>query len=540
MAIDKTSNPKKTPYKWATLALAGVLLCYQFSHMLTAPIWLDDAFFAIVAKGLAAGLGYKAVLFNESYPFHFGISLGPVIMLPAALMIMLLGNQHWVTGCTQIAFIWMLLLAIFKISGDLFTNKARWLFCFVFLALALLLTAGDFFNFSIETGDHFALWYLMMGEIPSALLVVVAVITLFAKEGSLRRMLVGGLALGCAVLIKTITAIAVIICVPVVLAALMITIYPRTQKIRLALALIGAVITPFILFEAIKIITMGWPDYLLMQAQTGAFYKHLAMARSSDGITHNLLIQLASLMSFIGVFTTLLVFPLVCYIAFFAYNIFWKERALAKNYNAVLLAGFTFTACFVAQLTWWFFFSQPGFPRYLVTALVYFSAGIACMLASADQVAIKKQLILLFCLSVTLESLGNIKVLLIDGFPHNHQLEEQLKTVAALQELKKNNVILFSCNLESRMEYLMEGNSNFMDCAKLPSYQFDRPAALYMYFFAPNKTYHLSLTAHDYFTLEPYPPEVLALCKKTIFTAGRAEIRMCEGATQNTKILQIK
>lgn len=104
--------------------LAIFLISSQIFHVLHYLVWRDDGFFAIVAKSLANGEGYKAVLFDKSYAFNYGITSGPLIILTAAALIFLFDNQFWVPSVANILLIWSLLLGIFFLSEN-FIGKEK-------------------------------------------------------------------------------------------------------------------------------------------------------------------------------------------------------------------------------------------------------------------------------------------------------------------------------------------------------------------------------------------------------------------------------
>ena len=98
-------------FKYALIILATFLFLYQIYWVFNFPIWRDDAFFATVAKNLVNGNGFSAVFFDQDYKFHYGISSGPSLILPAAAMIFIFGNHYWVPELTAVLMIWSLLIA---------------------------------------------------------------------------------------------------------------------------------------------------------------------------------------------------------------------------------------------------------------------------------------------------------------------------------------------------------------------------------------------------------------------------------------------
>src|SRR3989338_4484693 len=106
-------NHKLPLFKLLLLSLALFLIATQIWHSFNSPLWTDDAFFGTVAKNLASGNGYSSSDTRWNSAFSSYITAGPVIILPAALMIKIFGNQHWVLGLTITMLIWILLTMIF-------------------------------------------------------------------------------------------------------------------------------------------------------------------------------------------------------------------------------------------------------------------------------------------------------------------------------------------------------------------------------------------------------------------------------------------
>ncbi|MEI7489063.1 MAG: hypothetical protein WCJ72_16970, partial [Chryseobacterium sp.] len=95
----------KNTYKYLTLLIFFLFITFQTYKAFNVPSWRDDAFFAGVAKNLVLGNGYSGSIFNQLGNFHVGITVGPVVILPAALMIKIFGNDYWVPSLTSVILI---------------------------------------------------------------------------------------------------------------------------------------------------------------------------------------------------------------------------------------------------------------------------------------------------------------------------------------------------------------------------------------------------------------------------------------------------
>ena len=99
---------------WASIVsmlLLGVLLQFHVRQIVASSVLYDDAFIATAAKNLAMGAGYSSS-YHGIDRFDPEISTGPVIVLPTALLIRLLGNEYWVPGLAITLLIWATLLLL--------------------------------------------------------------------------------------------------------------------------------------------------------------------------------------------------------------------------------------------------------------------------------------------------------------------------------------------------------------------------------------------------------------------------------------------
>ena len=137
----------------------------------------DDAFFAEVAKNLAIGLGYSTTTQpNELnywiYLFDPTVTTGSILILPTAFLIKLVGNTYWAPGLVMVSFWSILLLIIGRFANKFSSNKANVIiatFFFLFLSYFLLIY-------------HYEQWYALLGEIPSALFIILAIMVYFEGD----------------------------------------------------------------------------------------------------------------------------------------------------------------------------------------------------------------------------------------------------------------------------------------------------------------------------------------------------------------------
>ncbi len=513
-------------YKSALIVLAVSLLFLQIYHVLHYSMWFDDSFFANVAKNLADGVGYKAVFFDKNYAFHYGISSGPVIILPAALMMFLFGNQYWVPGIANIALIWSLLIGIFFLADDFLGKEKKWPFGFLALSLALLFSTGSYGN---ENPNGLVMWQSLMGEIPAALCLIVGTFLLFAPRASVRKMLLGGLFLGLAIMSKILAAIAV--------AAILISYSAKIfteknpKKIQLIIVVGFCVAAPFALFELVKFIFLGWDKYLELQVEAAKFYKHYAVVIASyqnNGVAvfadfYARVIVLKRLLG--GVY--LVVVPATVCVTYFA---------LRRRNDAIqhcVWAGIALIlGCFI-HVYWWVHFSA-GCDRYLVIALVCYLVGLSLLLASIDYKTLSRfqiAAIALFIFMLFASRDREIKYLFSGGFKGgDKRLQEQIVVVEAIKNLQQQGVIMISCGSNFELEYLLPGSLNFKKCEEILSNSFDRPVMFVSYFINPILLpLHVIRGDGDqyYCYIRPIPSAVSSKCNREYLKTENYSLSWC-------------
>jgi len=159
-----------------------VVLSLAFSHGVSCG---DDAFFASVAKNLANGTGYASSMQYSSdhyrvIPHDPMITTGPTLVVPAALLIKVLGNRYWVPGLTQCVVCLCLLVALVWLLQVIARSSALSLFtaCFLFLCYALMTY-------------HLEQWYALLGEVPAALLLLLAFLLSFRSSTKMSSLYLG-------------------------------------------------------------------------------------------------------------------------------------------------------------------------------------------------------------------------------------------------------------------------------------------------------------------------------------------------------------
>ena len=342
----------------AALRAIGFVLWFSFilfcvglnqSHGLCCA---DDAWFAIVAKSLASGLGY-ATTFSASeeitHPILFNPSTGtgPTLIVPCAIAFKIFGKNEVLPGLTAI-LTW----------GGVFTlvlaRISRRIDGLSFLLGVSVMCAAFLASFSF----HFEQWYAFLGEIVAAAFLILAHWIISNERFSGKSSFLCGLALGCAFQAKFLAAIPATGIVLVFVVRGMRTGFQPVQMVKYAAALLIGFLIPTLNFEAYKLIELGGHQYLANWQESLNFIR-------AQGIQGNAHVNLLLLQQRIALVHDHFGVNLIGLLALIAFGIFLYWRSASKNwilFSAGLLLSVMTTAIYWATLS-------VGWPRYLVIAV---------------------------------------------------------------------------------------------------------------------------------------------------------------------------
>lgn len=328
----------------------------------------DDGSFAVVAKNLARSLGYSLTVGYGGPDFSVRqfdaeVGTGPVLIVPVSLAIRVFGNRFWVPGMVHIVMWGLLLVVIWwnlrAIVGPLRANIGSGIF------LGTVYAVSPY---------HFEQWYAMLGEVPAALVILLAV-TVWARDPeSSRRRLLAGVLLSLAVLLKQLALIyAVVFMVFVIVHGLT----GRWRSVgllasRLAPAIVGFV-GPLLVFEGWKLAALGFGGY---RGHVVSLIRFMGrQGRISSGwSTAELTERLLAFESRFGVALP----SLLITVLFGAYLARRSGRPGFRRLFGALLAGV------VVHAVYWLAFSV-GWPRYFYPGLVLLCALVALPFTAIDR-----------------------------------------------------------------------------------------------------------------------------------------------------------
>jgi hypothetical protein len=323
----------------------------------------DDAYHAVIAKNLASGLGYTSTIQDGSAAFtalQFDprVGVGPTIIFPASVIIRIFGNTYWAPGLANVT-LWSLLC----VGIGLLMRKYQ---SGVGLSLATL--SFFYLGFALMT-FHFEQWYALLGEIPSALLIILSVL-LFFHDGSRLCQFLSGIAMSLAVQAKLLSLLAfmVFLLVLAIFHAL-----DRSKKMpdRLSEFIHGVIylsagfIIPVIAFEIMKFFGLGPSGYMNNWRSYLSFINNKGVNQSQALSLHALYKGRAAIIyERFGVALQSVPFMLA-----FAGLLVSSNKKLWRIY-------IVFVSMIIFYLLWWIFISI-GWGRYFIIPLILIIAAVS-------------------------------------------------------------------------------------------------------------------------------------------------------------------
>jgi hypothetical protein len=431
------------------------LVALHVSQILTSSILFDDAFIANVAKNLAAGNGYSSSYYYI-HPFDPEITTGPLVVVPAAILMLMFGNRYWVPNLGYAVCLWTLLIVVLTVLYRRM-RVAEFAVATFLLALGLLVFSTQEFG--------------LLGEIPAVLLVALGALAIAGAESSLAHSL-AGVALSVAVTTKNITALAF----PAFVIAL--TIWGRSAgRWRNVRWFLGGFALPLILEEAWKCAARGsiasWVQLkraeveLLLgdQAISGATTLRSALERPwilVDTAVRNG----GTLMADWGGGLALLAAAGATLAAV------WRRGTQADASRVISLrtAAFILFGAGALHLVWWILLSPTGWARHLLPAVIYWLIAMAILTALQLQRSA-------FLATITTVMLVVALIPQLWKVPAPHfRAELSARTMALVATSDRvhrlraeHDVILLGCDWwhNPDVDYLLPAGANFRDCLKV-------------------------------------------------------------------------
>ena len=332
----------------------------------------DDALFAVAAKDVARGRGYPEGGDLDRERSYFGLpdarlSVGPVLVLPVAAAIRVLGNRHWVPGVASIALWSILFVSVIGALRPFGDAGRRYVAAVLFLALCYSFCAW-----------HFEQWYAMLGEVPTSLLIWLAAAVWAARPRRRLNLSVASLLIGLACLTKLMAAL----CVPPFLAGVAMARGWRgrtrlRQAFRDVLASLAWTLLPAVLFQGYRALAAGPRQYLAENRQWLAFALAQATAeQDSPGVLARASAYSRQAYERFGLGPSELLL-----LSTVALLVIASRARPTLRLQALVLLG-----CVMTNVAWWLLASK-GRPRHLLIALVLTVAAAVLPLLALRQPA---------------------------------------------------------------------------------------------------------------------------------------------------------
>jgi hypothetical protein len=341
-------------YKLCLLTLYFILTILFFvgRNFSTGVAYCDDAYFACVAKNMANGLGFGSCVEGRGFiPFDPEISTGITLIFPVAIGVYLFGNKWYIPGTISVLIWGILLISIHNIIKKTIlkeNQKNIYIESAFFITLILLVFP-----------KHFEQWSQMLGEIPTALLLITSFLIISTTELSYFSIALSSTIYALASLTKLIVLPEFIILFVYLLYQLFLC-HDKLNKLKAILTSLLFFIAPFVLFEIVKIISLNnIEDYISNILHLANFITKQGFSSSGSRFVVSNLFQRNTLIgddfgiSVIGVILSTV-----------------ASLLLIKRNNNNLINLSLMLAGAIILLSCYYLFFSVGWTRYYIIALV--------------------------------------------------------------------------------------------------------------------------------------------------------------------------
>ncbi|MCF6171606.1 MAG: glycosyltransferase family 39 protein [Bacteroidales bacterium] len=429
-----------------------------YAHVFSSQLGTaDDAAIALAARNLSEGNGYTtSVAFNGTFgldKFSTGITTGPVLVLPAALLMLIFGSTFWVPGFVVATVSLLFVLFIIR-RVQKQTNLMQAL---VFISLLL------FFFYNLTAGYHFTSWFVLLGELPATFLGILAVLVLASAPQKRSTIISACLLFGLAFMTKMLSFLGFL---PVIAWFVFSLIKERKKRKELFINYsLGALafVTPYLLFEIWKLLSLGttayfenWHAFIKLFARLSGAGDALSLSLPERFVQRNK--ELSDHFKFSVSLLLLVAVPTSFVILKYA-----KQKWVRLLFIFLMLGAFF-------HLFYWVFFSTGLFRYTLIGLFLYFSA-LSCILfikIPRPLIAAISLLFVLLFLSTSKNLQKPVSTALTYGFNYNTRLLNLQKTVAFLKDYQKDKPFVSSWWASVvDVEYAMPTLQNFKRFDKL-------------------------------------------------------------------------
>lgn len=452
----------------ALLGLFAIFGRYVLSAGAAASPGFDDAFFAVVAKNVASGVGY-ASSYHEVKGYDEEISTGPTVILPAALLARTFGNQLWVPGVAAAlqGLLWLAVLLLVTARTPSMT-PAPTLALALLVALMVLARPG----FSAAYGY----WFELYGEIPAALMVATGAILLLGRERDSSRT-TGGLVLGLAVVTKLLAALAV-----GTIATVFLILERRRVSRRPMWRPIAALALPFVLWRVHVWRALGDRYEAFRQSEQGLFLRigsgvwQLATAPDLPGaLAANAARNAQAAAGALGGAVPGAALGLLVASAVIASS----PRAAGGEPEPSARVSLALGAASLVHFFWWLVMSPFGWPRHVLLAHIL-GLCAAVFGLTAIRAGVTRRLLVTLAIGLVVAALPEA-LRLVEPVPPDPRRVALVETAHFLEKLRRDpQVVLLGAGWWQNpdLEYTLAGHRSFLDADGLTPETLARPLYL--------------------------------------------------------------
>jgi hypothetical protein len=315
----------------------------------------DDAYAAVIAKNLTHGLGYSSTVQEARAAYSITmfdprIGVGPTIILPAAFVIALVGNTYWAPGVAIVLLNSILLLSNGFLLHKVFPERTG----FTSVVLVFFILAYAWMVYHMEQ------WYALLGEVPAALLILLAILVFLLRE-SRANLFISGVLFSLATLAKLIALLPFASFMLFIALNLLWTHRKNINRVVKPLVfdfgtvLLGFLI-PYMLFEFWKILSLEIPGYIEYWSRYIKYVTEKGRGVSGGSLSIALS-RLEIIQNRFGIY-----YPAILGLMMGLGIALRKDSQLLRFFYLILIIS-------VPYGVYWFLFST-GWPRYFIIALI--------------------------------------------------------------------------------------------------------------------------------------------------------------------------
>ena len=405
----------------------------------------DDSYIGSVARNFAFGRGYATAYGETIAIFGPGITTGPAVVVPAAVLYRIFGNHYWVGNLV------VPLIALPLLAALLWVLYSR-LKLSLWTSLVILVALIVFTNERTADGEVFRpafLWAHMMGEIPAVLWMTLAAALACTARSNPRLHLLAGACLALALYSKP----QILTAVPgfcIVYAWQFV--HDRRPVTLLAVA--GGALAMASVFELFRLQHLGsWHNYVQNTRETYDYYRYWSSVGGTDYSTLHALLDETNLT--LGVIPLLLLVGVLVVAGFRRLPSGAIERARLQLAVILLLAA-------AINFYWWWIENNTGFLRYLAPAIVSLAVGVPVLTTMSRTPLLRYAALGVFglLLAPQLADIGQFT-------PMTHtesRLNSLQNTAAYLNSVESPAVSLWGCGWWANRDLHLVGDLRFYDC----------------------------------------------------------------------------